>query len=69
MGGSVRRRTRLLRRPCAIKLIRPEHAGNADVLRHFGREVQTTATLTHLNTIAIYDYGITDDGTFYYAME
>jgi serine/threonine-protein kinase len=69
MGEVYRAEHRLLRRPCAIKLIRPEHAGNPDVLRRFEREVQTTATLSHPNTIAIHDYGITDDGTFYYVME
>jgi serine/threonine-protein kinase len=69
MGEVHRAEHQLLRRPCAIKLIRPEHAGDPDVLRRFEREVQTTATLTHPNTIAIYDYGITDDGTFYYVME
>ena len=69
MGEVYRAEHRLLRRPCAIKLIRPEHAGNSEVLQRFEREVQTTATLTHPNTIAIYDYGITDDGTFYYVME
>src|SRR5205807_1722144 len=59
----------LLRRPCAIKLIRPERAGDPRNLMRFEREVQTTATLTHPNTIQIYDYGHTEDGTFYYVME
>jgi serine/threonine-protein kinase len=59
----------LLRRPCALKLIRPEQAGDRKHLVRFEREVQTTATLTHPNTIQVFDYGHTDDGTFYYVME
>ena len=59
----------LLRRPCALKLIRPERAGDPKNLRRFEREVQATATLTHPNTVQVYDYGHTEDGTFYYVME
>jgi serine/threonine-protein kinase len=59
----------LLRRPCAVKLIRPEQAGDPTNLQRFEREVQAMATLTHWNTVEIYDYGHADDGTFYYVME
>jgi serine/threonine-protein kinase len=59
----------LLRRPCALKVIRREHTGDARLLARFEREVQAMATLAHPNTVRIYDYGLADDGTFYYAME
>jgi serine/threonine-protein kinase len=59
----------LLRRPCALKLIRPERAGDPRHLLRFEREVQATAALTHPNTVQVYDYGHAEDGTFYYAME
>jgi serine/threonine-protein kinase len=59
----------LLRRPCAIKLIRPDQAGDPRTLARFEREVQAAANLTHWNTIEVYDYGHAEDGTFYYVME
>jgi serine/threonine-protein kinase len=59
----------LLRRPCALKLIRPEQTRDAATLQRFEREVQAMATLTHPNTVEVYDYGRSDDGTFYYVME
>jgi hypothetical protein len=59
----------LLKRPCAIKLIRPDKAGDPKALARFEREVQETAKLTHWNSIEIFDYGHTADGTFYYVME
>jgi serine/threonine-protein kinase len=59
----------LLRRPCALKLIRPSDAGSDMQVARFEREVQATAALTHPNTVEIYDYGRTEDGTFYYVME
>jgi serine/threonine-protein kinase len=69
MGEVYLAEHRLLRRPCAVKLIRPERAGDASSLQRFEREVQTMATLKHWNTVEIYDYGRADDGTFYYVME
>ena len=59
----------MLKRPCVIKIIRPERAGEPGALARFEREVQATAQLTHWNTVEIFDYGHTDDGTFYYVME
>ena len=58
----------LLRRPTAIKVLNTERAGK-DGIERFKREVRTSAALMHPNTIEIYDYGHTSDGTFYYAME
>jgi serine/threonine-protein kinase len=59
----------LLRRPCAVKLISPLQAGDPKTLMRFEREVQAAATLTHWNTVEVFDYGHTEDGTFYYVME
>ncbi|MBX3415702.1 MAG: serine/threonine protein kinase [Pirellulales bacterium] len=59
----------LLKRPCAIKLIQPGRDADPRALARFEREVRNTARLSHWNTVEIFDYGHTDDGTFYYVME
>ncbi len=59
----------LLRRPCAVKLILPEQTLDPKNLQRFEREVRAMATLTHWNTVEIFDYGHAEDGTFYYVME
>ena len=69
MGEVFLAEHRMLKRPCAIKLIRPAQAGDPHVLARFEREVRMTARLSHWNTVEIYDYGRTDDGTFFYVME
>ncbi|HVS38641.1 MAG TPA: serine/threonine-protein kinase [Gemmataceae bacterium] len=59
----------LLRRPCAVKLILPEQTLDPTNLQRFEREVRAMATLTHWNTVEVFDYGHAEDGTFYYVME
>jgi hypothetical protein len=75
MGEVWRAKHRMLARPAAIKLIRPEVLGMEDrsmadlALRRFEREAQATAALTSPHSVMIYDFGISDEGTFYYVME
>jgi hypothetical protein len=68
MGEVYRARHALLRRPTAIKLIRPDHV-DAETLDRFEGEVQHMSQLKHPNTAVVFDYGRSSDGVFYYAME
>jgi serine/threonine-protein kinase len=69
MGEVWRAEHRLLARQAAIKLIRPDGDTGPEAQERFRREAQTLATLRSRNTIELFDYGITDDGTFFYVME
>ncbi len=74
MGEVWRARHRMLVRPAAVKLIHREALGvdpkQAEVLiSRFEREAQVTASLQSPHTVELYDFGTTEDGTFYYVME
>jgi len=75
MGEVWRARHRMLARPAAIKLIRGAaggsgfSAGSPEALRRFEREAQATALLRSPHTVNVFDFGATQDGSFYYAME
>ncbi|MEM9825332.1 MAG: serine/threonine-protein kinase [Planctomycetota bacterium] len=68
MGDVYRATHRALNRDVAIKLLR-RASDHPTAVKRFEREVQLTARLRHPNTIAIYDFGRTDYGAFYYVME
>lgn len=69
MGDVYLAEHRLLKRPSVIKVVRPDRATDPNLLARFEREVKILATLTHWNTVDVYDYGHTPDGTFYFVME
>ncbi len=57
-----------LRRDVAVKILKPGE-NTADRVRRFEREVEATVRLSHPNTVRMFDYGVTDDGLWYYVME
>jgi serine/threonine-protein kinase len=74
MGEVWRASHRLLARPAAIKLIRSSPSGDAegvsdDMRRRFEREAQVIAQLRSPHTVTLFDFGVTENGSFYYAME
>jgi eukaryotic-like serine/threonine-protein kinase len=64
-----RARHRLLARPAAIKLIRAQAGASDEAARRFEREAQVIARLRSPHTVELFDFGIAEDGAFYYVME
>jgi serine/threonine protein kinase len=75
MGEVYKATHRMLARPAAIKLIRPEMLGAIDAeaarlaVTRFRREAEAAANLRSPHTVELYDFGVTDDGTLYLVME
>jgi len=73
MGEVWRARHRLLARPAAVKLIRASAVNGSgtasEAVTRFEREAQVTAGLSSPHTVQLFDFGVADDGTFYYVME
>jgi eukaryotic-like serine/threonine-protein kinase len=74
MGTVYRARHRFLARDAAVKLVRPEALGATESaaqaqLRRFEREAQATASLKSEHSVRLFDFGATEDGSFYYVME
>ena len=71
MGEVWQAEHRLLARTAAIKLIRPDALGSraTEMIQRFEREARATAGLRSPHTVAVYDFGLTEEGSFYYVME
>jgi len=72
MGEVWRARHQLLARPCAVKLIRPDLLGShgrEKATERFRLEAQAIAQLSSPNTVRLYDFGVSETGSFYFVME
>jgi serine/threonine-protein kinase len=72
MGEVWRARHQLLARPCAVKLIRPDLLGDSNrevIIERFRREAQAIAGLSSPNTVKLFDFGVSETGSFYFVME
>ena len=68
MGVVYKAEHKLIHRETALKLLKPGVSTDHDI-KLFEKEVRLTCKLNHPNTICIYDYGKTAEGSFYYVME
>jgi len=59
----------LMCRPSAVKVLKAASGADGTALARFEREVRLSSSLSHPNTITIFDFGRAAEDTFYYAME
>jgi hypothetical protein len=75
MGEVFRATHQMLARPAAVKLIRSEILGSSTpsaarvITERFRREAEAAASLRSPHTISLYDFGVSQDGTFFLVME
>jgi serine/threonine-protein kinase len=69
MGEVWRAEDRVLRRNVALKILLQEYGRKPDAVARFEREITATASIAHLNVVRIHDWGVTEDGVWYYAMD
>jgi serine/threonine-protein kinase len=69
MGAVYRGSQHSVGRDCAIKVISPHLVSDAEVIKRFLREAKLASKLSHPNAVAVLDFGQTEDGVFYLAME
>ncbi|MDQ3365996.1 MAG: serine/threonine protein kinase [Myxococcota bacterium] len=69
MGEVWSAEDRALRRSVALKILSPEYGRKPAAVARFEREIQATAAIAHPSVVRIHDWGVTDDGVWYYAMD
>jgi serine/threonine protein kinase len=58
-----------LHKQVALKIVHPEHAGNAELVARFEREAMATSRIDHPNVISAIDFGTLPDGTAFLAVQ
>ena len=69
MGAVYKARQPAVQRMIALKVLLKEFTDNETVIKRFHQEALAASRLTHPNTISVYDFGQSDDGILYMAME
>ncbi len=69
MGAVYRARQAGLGRAVALKILKRDMAWGGDTVQRFRREAKAMSALNHPNTVHVFDFGATDDGLLFLAME